>query len=102
MRSSHLKECLSLFRSNCREAISIGKVEILRTSSKSTEWRIRVNVMLVQWDWKPGVDFEFAKFQDSEFQRVFESTVELAFNVVVLRDTHHSMQLITMILKGTR
>ena len=37
----------------------------------------------VQWDWKPRVDFELAKFQDSEFQRVFESTVELSLSMLL-------------------
>ena len=78
---SYLKECLSLFRSNCRKAISTGRVEILRTSSKSTEWHIRVNVMPVQWIGNPEWISNWQNFQDSEFQRVFESAVELSLSM---------------------
>ena len=53
MRSSHLMECPSLFSFELPRSNQYWKSRDLQNFlRKARKWHIRVNVMLVQWDWK--------------------------------------------------
>ena len=59
---SYLKECLSLFRSNCRKAISTWKSRDLENFFEKHGMAYQSECHACSMDWKPRVDFELAKF----------------------------------------